>query len=256
MDTQTRGIYLTLIASLLFLTLLLVLFILSMLKHLRKRLEVYKQQVTREIELIDKERSRISADLHDELGSGLSAIGLLLHQAAEYADSIPLQKAAGHLQSQQNKIKEISHDLLPRILETHGLEIALNDLYEEIRCAGNIRLTVTGKLPANQLLPGKAVHLYRIIRELLTNALKHAGASEIRISFEETKQKLNIHISDDGMGFNAQKQKLSPSGLGLGNIHSRIALLDAHMNCRSEIGQGTVYEINIPLRSMVTGYAK
>lgn len=256
MDTQTRGIYLTLIASLLFLTLLLVLFILSMLRHLRQRLDAFRQQVAHEIELIDKERSRISADLHDELGSGLSAIGLLLRQAAESADSIQLQKATGHLQTQQQKIKEISHDLLPRVLETHGLEIALIDLYEEIRSAGNIHLTVTGKLPVYQLLPEKTVHLYRIIRELLTNAVKHARASQIDISFEETRYQLKLNICDNGIGFDTHKQQQTPTGQGLQNLASRISLLDAQMNFISGMQKGTGYEIVIPLRAIVTSYAK
>jgi signal transduction histidine kinase len=256
MDTQTNGLYLTLIASLVFLTVLLVLFMLSMLKHLRLRLKSYKQQLTREIELIDTERSRISADLHDELGSGLAAVGLLLRQAAESADSIQLRKATTHLQSQQQKIREISHDLLPRVLETHGLEIALIDLYEEIRSAGNIGLKVKGLLPPYTWLPGKNVHFYRIIRELLTNALKHARASQINITMEQVNQKLIVNIHDDGIGFNIQKQKLASAGLGLQNLASRVVLLDAHMEFRSTVQKGTTCEITIPLRAIVTGYAK
>jgi len=256
MDTQTRGIYLTLIASLIFLTLLLILFILSMLRYLRQRLDAYRQQVAREIELIDKERNRISADLHDELGSGLSAIGLLLRQAAESADSIQLQKATRQVQTQQEKIREISHDLLPRVLETHGLEIALTDLYEEIRTAGNIHLTVTGQIPFNTLFPEKTVHLYRIIRELLTNVLKHASATKITICFEQTKHHLKITIRDNGIGFDFNKQRRHPTGQGLQNLDSRIALLDAKMEFRSGLKKGTTCEIIVPLRAIMKSHAK
>jgi two-component system NarL family sensor kinase len=256
MDTQTNGIYLTLIASLVFLTVLLVLFIVSMLRHLRLRLKAVRQQLTREIELIDTERNRISADLHDELGSGLSAIGLLMRQAAEISGSPQLQKAQAHLETQQQKIKEISHDLVPRVLETHGLPVALNDLYEEIRSAGTLQLKVLGGLPVLDWQPAKTVHLYRVMRELLTNALKHARATQIIINIEPNKNNLQVTVSDNGIGFDLSHQKQNRAGLGLQNLDSRIGLLDATLAISSAKGKGTACRITVPLRSIVRNYGK
>ncbi len=138
MDTQAKYIYQILIESLGFITVLLILLLTVLARHMQKKRRQYIEQVTREIEWIDRERSRISADLHDELGSGLSAVGLFLRQAMEKPSSQAINKALLYLQTQQQKLRDISHDLLPRTIETHGLIKALDELYEEVREEGKL----------------------------------------------------------------------------------------------------------------------
>jgi len=198
MDTQTTGIYFTLITILAFLTLLLTLFIFSLLRHQKQRLKEYREQMRREVELIDRERERIAADLHDELGSGLAAIGLLLQQTSENNSSPLLEKAGVQLERQREKIKDITHNLIPRILESHGLTVALEDLFDEMRLAGNIRVSAMLLLNDASYQPAKTVHIYRIIREILTNAIRHAGATAVYIRCEQDEKKILLSIKDNG----------------------------------------------------------
>lgn len=251
MDTQTTGIYLTLLASLVFLTLLLTLFIISVLRNMRRRLNEYKKQIGREIELIDRERERISADLHDELGSGLASVGLLLNQVAEHYGDPKLEKAGKHIRKQQQKIKEISYDLAPPILESRGLHFALTDLVEEIRSHGNFIVISNLQLNDQFLLPAKSVHIYRIIREILTNTMKHANASQIHVHCEQDEKYVRLELSDNGDGFDTRQLQKPARGFGLQHIQSRIGLLNATMSLESITGKGTSYNIQIPMHSIL-----
>lgn len=251
MDTQTNNIYQILIESLGFLTVLLILMLTTITRHLQKRLKQYSEQVTREIELIDQERSRISADLHDELGSGLSAVGLFLRQASEQSSSPSLNKALAHLQIQRQKLREIAHDLIPRTLETHGLVKALDELYEETREAGKLEIRITGTLDADRFHPAKSVHIYRIIREILTNTLKHAGAGWMEVHYGQAGKWLRLELKDNGSGFKTQPGKNNNGGDGLKNIQSRIEILKGTINFHSVINQGTTWIIRIPNKSLV-----
>ena len=256
MDTKTTGIYLTLITILAFLTLLLVMFIRSFYRHQQHRLEEYKQQVCREVALIDRERERIATDLHDELSSGLAAVGLLLQQAKGYDSDSILLKAGTQLGKQQKKIKEIAYSLVPRILESHGLVMALTDLFEEIKSAGKIHILATLAIHDAHYQPAKSIHLYRIIREILTNAIKHAGATDIYVNCIQDEKKITLTTRDNGSGFTILQLQDTSQGLGLQNIHTRIELLGATLALNSGMGSGTSYLIKIPLLSMHTAHGK
>jgi signal transduction histidine kinase len=253
MDAQTKGLYLTLITALIFVTLLLVLFIVSTVKHMRNRVATYRQQLLREVELIDRERSRVAADLHDELGSGLSAIGLLIRRANETAPTTLLDKSLSQLQLQQTKLREIAYGLSPRILETHGLPMALKDLTEEVRAAGRIQVKANGLENADCLDKPAATHLYRVIREILVNAIKHSGCSAIVLSITRQPGKLLITIKDNGKGFDIDAEEARARGLGLQNIRSRTGLLSAFIDIRSVSGQGCSYSLSVPVSPVLNG---
>jgi signal transduction histidine kinase len=249
MDTQTTALYFTFITGVAFLTLLLILFIYWIIRHQKERLAEYRMQVTREIELIDKERGRINADLHDKLGSGLATVVLLLQQVQYPADPA-LKKAGKQLQLQREKIKEISHDLVPPILEQQGLSVALADLFEDIRSAGKVKLRTKMELEDNRFLPAKSVHVYRIVREILTNTLKHAWASQISINGEQDEKYVILLIRDNGTGFDTEQPAKARHMLGLQNIQARVSLLNASVFLESKPGIGTAYRIKIPVQSM------
>lgn len=251
MDTQAKYIYQILIESLGFITVLLILLLTVLARHMQKKRRQYIEQVTREVELIDQERSRISADLHDELGSGLSAVGLFLRQALEKPSNQAINKALLYLQTQQQKLRDISHDLLPRTLETHGLVKALDELYEEVREAGKLEIRIMGTIDPGQFNSAKSVHIYRIIREILANTLKHAGAGLITIHYEQAGQWLILKVKDDGMGIKTRTGKNPNGGDGLKNIQSRTEILHGTINLQSAINQGTSWMIRIPIKSLV-----
>ena len=89
------------------------------------------------------------------------------------------------------------------------------------------------------------IEIYRIIQELVTNAIKHAKAQEIVIQFITDGDNLNIIVEDDGVGFDPAKIK--SNGLGLANIYERTKKLNGRFSIDSAIGNGTTIIFDIPL---------
>lgn len=93
----------------------------------------------------------------------------------------------------------------------------------------------------------KAIHLFRILQEILHNTIKHSGARNLRIEMKMKKNILTILTEDDGSGFNYQPKVTDHAGLGLRNLLSRTEILGGNMYIDSEIGKGTSYTFEVPL---------
>lgn len=250
MDIQTQGLYLTLITGLVFVTGLLILYIHSLRKQYRYRILLTRQQLTREVELIDRERERIANDLHDEFGSGLAAIGLWLQQAIEKKDTSVLEKACFALQDQRKKIRQIAHNFVPRILASHGLRYAISDLLDEFRLHAAPVLESELSMEDEHFSPAKSVHVFRIIREILLNTLQHANATRIRFSCTQDSCFLHLYFQDNGTGWMPDSEKRNGEGWGLQSIDTRVKLLQAQLEYGLAINRETVCRIRIPMSSM------
>ncbi|RQP08094.1 MAG: hypothetical protein EAS52_25640 [Parapedobacter sp.] len=90
------------------------------------------------------------------------------------------------------------------------------------------------------------ITVYRIVQELLANALKHANASEIILQCSELDRWLFITVEDNGKGM-ATAENVPSKGLGLSNIRNRVALLNGQMEIQAQPGEGTTVNIQIPL---------
>lgn len=250
MDIQAQGLYLTLITGLAFVTGLLVLYIHSLRKQYRQRIWLTGQQLFREVELIDSERERIANDLHDEFGSGLAAIGLLLQQAKEKKDNGVLDKACLALEDQRKKIRQVAYNFVPRILSTHGLRFALNDLIDELSILAEPVLEMDLNMDDKPFKTVKSVHVYRIIREIVFNTLQHAQATRIRLSSSQDNSYLNLFIQANGISWLPAEDAAKGKGLGLQSIATRIKLLNAHLVYGLSENHETVCRIRIPLSSI------
>lgn len=251
MDPQTtidlKQVFLT---SLAFMSVLLLIVLVTLIRRFRLRLQQYQLQLAREVELIDAERRRIHTDLHDELGTGLAGISLLAqqmqaHNALRIANKIYRQTLV-----LKTKIREIAYNFVPVILETRGLSMALQDYVQEIASDHPVVITADIQI-ADQLyaLP-KSVHLYRLLRELLTNALKHAHCSRICLLLHEDKRSAQLYLSDNGIGFIPGQPDTWLKGTGLSHIRSRANILKARFSIRSAPGAGTEVSMTIPLQSL------
>lgn len=245
MATQVYTPYLTLAAALGFLTLLLVLFGITIIRNMRFRIRDAKDQLRRQAESIDQERNRIAIDLHDELGPGLSAVGLLIRDTNETLDDPRLEKALDELQRQQAQFREIARDLSPRIIEEMGLQAALDDLVEELRAVTQLSIGKSGEIDDHAFKVAKSVHLYRLIKEVANNTIKHAGALSFKITFLQDAKRLRLILEDDGVGFVPEKTK--KTGNGLSNIAIRVAALSGSCDLISAPGKGTRFELSFPI---------
>lgn len=251
MDTQTtidlKQVFLTCLA---FMSILLLIVLVTLIRRFRLRLQQYHLQLAREVELIDAERRRIHTDLHDELGTGLASISLLAQQVQSHKSLPVVEKIYHQTLILRTKIREIAYNFVPVILETRGLAIAIQDYVEEI--ASNHPVTITADIHIEDhgySLP-KSVHLYRLMRELLTNALKHARCSRIFLELRENRKFVILSLSDNGIGFLPEQTAIWLKGTGLSHIQSRANILKAHLSIRSAPGNGTDITIRIPLQSL------
>lgn len=250
MDTQTTTIYSTLLASLAFLSVLLAMFMFALFRQYRFRLKEYDWQLAREVELIDTERKRMHIDLHDEIGAGLASISILVQQLPVQDHTIHA-KVLKQVQSMRAKIREIAYNFIPPSLSSLGLKTTLIELFEEINSGYKIKVKSTLEFNDRNFLSTKTVHIYRIIKEILTNTLKHASCTTIFCTLKVQQKMLVLFISDNGMGFNTVDKKSMSKGAGLSHIYSRGKLLHATITLSSSPKDGTQYKIVIPLDSLL-----
>ncbi len=255
-STET-GIYNTFIIGLTMLSLLLVIFLASYRRQQRQRMREYRTQVMRDFNLIEQERKRIAADLHDDFGSMLSAARLGLENLLdENPSNLVAQKTLGQLDHSIDRIKEIAHNLLPGILQAKGLGAAIEELAEEIRLSGKTRVVVDYRVNETDFVPEKTIFIFRILQEIVTNSLKHAHSDLIRIECSQNKQQLHVAVSDNGMGFIPEMIRKTGKQFGLQNISARLELLEGKYQFQTSQGQGTSYQIQIPLSSLTLCHEK
>ena len=200
------------------------------------------------IEGREKERKRISEELHDGIGGTLSSIklGLINYQEEQQLNDGRLNTLAINIDKICREIRTISHDLSPPVLKNMAfaevLEEYLLKFQQEHHITINYELDPVAELVS---IPEHVkVELYRIIQESLTNIFKHADAKSIEIQLLRHDEYINLIIEDDGKGFKFEKIQ---NGLGLKNIQSRVSLLDGKLDIDSQPGRGTVINVDIQL---------
>lgn len=206
-----------------------------------------KQLLVAAVEVQETERRRIAGDLHDDIGSLLSATRLYLRQlcpeaTAERTVEIKDQ-ALSILDEMIQNTRRITHDLMPPALEKFGFQAAAEDMCERINRSGGITVNFRAESEV-RLEPRKEVALYRVLQELINNTLKHAKAKTIDVVIEWKQDNFSFTYSDDGKGFDATVVK--SAGLGLRNIESRISLIGGHLESTTSPGNGLTVAVTLP----------
>ena len=198
----------------------------------------------------ERERSRIASDLHDRLGSLLSTVKLhfssmepFLEKNEELTENFSY--AISLLDQSVAEVRSVSHNLAKEILTEFGIVGAIENLMEAINSAGNLKLVFINSGFNHRLPYEYEMEIYRIIQEIVTNAIKHANASEIVIQFVVDGDILTITIEDDGVGFDVSKIK--SNGIGVKNIFERTAKMNGKYALDTAPGNGTTYIFNIPI---------
>ena len=192
------------------------------------------------------ERERISKDLHDSLGGLLSTIKLQVDNLRSKESKVELipeyKKATQLLDTAVGEVRSISQNLQPVALNKLGLIAALNDLINRYNTSSGpeIHFHHFG-IPA-RLDQMVSLGIFRIIQEIMNNAIKHAKASEIIVQLNHEDEHIIIHVEDDGVGFDS---KLKYRSMGLENIKSRVYYLKGTIEIDSRPNYGTSYLINV-----------
>jgi len=235
------------------LTLLVILFVITIIRNHRIKVNIERDQILKDIQLLEKERSRIAADLHDELGSLISAIKINLEclDTSENPENIAiLEKTGTYIDTTMQKIREISNNLMPKILEQNGIIAAVTDFINMIDVKSKINIKFSHELIDESSIPEEyKPHLFRIIQELLNNAVKHAKATHILIQIILKNQNLIMTIKDNGIGFDENIDITKIKSDGLRNIIRRAELINGKVILESQLNKGTNYTIEIPLKN-------
>lgn len=223
---------------------------------LKKELELSKVKAEQQEEILrntisaqEKERKRIARDLHDEVGAMLSVVKLNVGQIEKKPDSEKAKTLAADTKSYLDEVilqvRRISRDLLPPSLEKLGLCIAIQQLASWANKSGNTKIEYWNGGEAVRFDIKKELAVFRIVQELLNNAIKHADATQININTRFSNSTLALLVTDNGKGF-VLDQKLD-TGLGLKNLESRSKIVKAKFKLKSKPDKGTVAIVVIRL---------
>lgn len=192
----------------------------------------------------ERERKRIAADLHDEIGAKLNIIHLSMQRLKTSpnldAPSLDLAKSTIQLVNDAiDRTRNIAHDLLPPILEEFGLQQALVELKDNYEKTGSLKVNI-GLEGFHSATLGSMVELniFRIIQELINNSIKHGKAKEIDIDLRVKDQIVGFSYQDDGSGFSEKNQEKNGAGLGFKNIESRLQMLKGKWDYESKPNEG------------------
>ncbi len=256
-EIQKRNNQLLLLASgLVIIVLLTILILYIYLKNKQlnfQRIQVLKkeqetQMLKSVIEGEEKERKRVARELHDGLGAVLATVKMQIsgiqHKFPEIESSATYQKAELLIDEACRTVREISHNLMPNILEQQGLIFAMEDLCHTFANHHKIDFDFI-PYGDEQLLPDELkITVFRITQELLKNIIKHAAAKAVIVQLTIEENEVILIVEDDGKGFDTATLQ---SGIGIENIRSRTAYLNGTLTLDTTIGQGTTFTIQFPL---------
>jgi signal transduction histidine kinase len=212
-----------------------------------QHMEVVYQQKMMEaaLESQENERKRLAADLHDGIGAMLSAIRMNLGTLArtESVSAETVQPVKTMLDETIESVRKISRDLLPSTLEKFGLTVALKEMCERFKSLTAVDIRYTEEGEAVDLEKTREILVFRIVQELINNALKHAHASAIAVQVI-WKGNLQISVADNGKGFSLDHQ---PKGLGLFNMQNRARVLRAEFVIEPNHPSGIKATLTVPV---------
>jgi len=201
--------------------------------------------VTANVKGQNSERERLAQELHDSIGGSLAAIKLQLSTVSE--DDEKLKSISNQIDDTYNQVRTISHNLIPKKMQDNLFVELIERYLKNLRTKETVIVfQVHPKEEINHLDKNIKVTLYAIIQELLTNAIKHAKATEINIYLNKHNDGINLIFEDNGVGF---QESVLAKGIGLTNIENRVKSLFGSIQIDSHPKSGTVIIIDITLKT-------
>ncbi len=198
------------------------------------------------------ERTRIARDLHDEMGARLTQISLLSARAVEAnAAHLSAVEPLAQVQRAAHALASTLDEIVWATSPQHDTVAAFGDHLShyavEALASGGVRcrLEIPTQLPAAELSSGHRFRLMMVVKEVLTNVLRHAGATEVRIRLALEAATLAVTLRDDGCGF-GEPAKTRRNGIG--NMHGRMHEIGGTCEITSTLGEGTTVELRLPLK--------
>ncbi|MDP2804867.1 MAG: histidine kinase [Gallionellaceae bacterium] len=201
----------------------------------------------------EQERLRIAREVHDEIGGLLTAIKMDLAWMKERLPKTKkvLTDKATTIENLVDKAmtaaRNLAHSLRPGYLDSFGIVAAIEMEACEFEQRTGIKclLTHNDEEMELDLHPDVSIAIFRIFQESLTNIMKHAQATEVRILIQNSPQNIELTISDNGKGF-SHDARMKPRSFGLRGIQERVAHFGGEVSFTSAPGQGTTVSVTVP----------
>lgn len=192
------------------------------------------------IDGLESERERMATELHDDVCNNLLALEMNIRTLA--SGDKAMDKQMGLLEETRERLRNISHELMPPAFQYATVDEMLADYVQHVALQETTRTTYRSTENADWNVVPREVgfEVYRIVQEAVSNAIKYAGASEIKVELKLEDGRLSVVVADDGKGFEVHKKT---KGVGLRTIIQRAETIGAEISLNSAPGEGTCIEL-------------
>ncbi|MGE5480248.1 MAG: histidine kinase [Chloroflexota bacterium] len=220
----------------------------SALKEQRNQIERERLKRSQSaIEAMEKERQRLSRELHDGLGQTLISQKLALesinpNNVRRSAEALEAVKKS--LDTTIDEVRHISADLMPAVLFEFGLVNAIRKLCKDLNEFGKMEIAFSSDFHVDLPNDDTKVYLFRITQEALKNSIKHSKATNCWVELKANQREIILKIKDNGVGFDKDQIQ---EGNGLINIRERVNLLNGQFKVQSKIYEGAELTVIVPI---------
>lgn len=216
--------------------------------------EVRQVLAARLISLQEDLFESVARELHDEFGQALTAAGAMLTRLERKTDGTSaelregLKEAKGVTQHALDGVRRLSQRLHPNVLNDFGLEGAVEWHVSQVR--GQTGLTIRYEKPDASLAAidaDRAIHIYRVLQEALSNVLRHADAQEVNVRLSTRDGRVRLEVQDDGNGL--PRDGVTPRGLGLVAMRERASIIGGSLTITQPASRGTLVALEAPMMS-------
>ena len=209
-----------------------------------------RQRARARLAAAERERQRWAHELHDQTLQSLASFRVLIDTALENGEPArseqTLRTLAGRIDEEIEQLRTLITELRPAALDEQGLQPAIEHLAQQVATAHGLAITTDVTLDARGedsrrlLAPDTETAIYRVVQEALTNAVKHAGASHVRIGVRPRDGGVDVTITDDGAGFDPDAPR---EGFGISGMYERAELGNGTLAIDSRPGAGTTVHV-------------
>lgn len=223
-------------------------------KQAEQQLRKYSERVqalTRQILRVqEEERRHVARELHDEIGQSLTGLQFILDAGPDLSGEgarARLQNARVAVDDLLAKVRELSFDLRPAMLDHLGLLPALFWLFERFTRQTRVQVHFRHEGLSDRFAPAVETTAYRLVQEAITNVARHAGVQEVSVCIWLQGSLLQLHVEDEGAGFIPEAALASDKTSGLKGMHERTQLLGGQLEIYSVPGEGSQLMAQLPL---------
>ncbi len=205
----------------------------------------------------EEERTRISREIHDELGQMLTALKIdITLLVRDLGGSGPAPERSGLLEDLRSvgrmvdgtlqSVRRIAHQMRPEMLDALGLVPAIESQASDMQARTGLRVAVEAPDEMSDIDPHHSTELFRIVQEAMTNVLRHADATQVVIGLSRTREVVQLSVRDDGKGFDSEAGAAGPS-LGILGMRERAVANGGEFRIDSRPGAGTRIDVRMPV---------